>query len=94
MTENIFLTISERHRENTENVRITGHTPEGEKYTFHIKGENAWWFESFLKEGTQITLCPIETYAIYAANPQEIPIRIPPENTLYIYREKAPHVEI
>ncbi len=61
MTENILLTISERHRENTENVRITGHTENEEAYTFHIKGENAWWFESFLKVGTQITLYRVET---------------------------------
>ena len=88
MTKNILLTISERHRENTENVRITGHTENGEAYTFHIKGENAWWFESFLKKGTQIVICPIETYVIYAATPEER-IRIPPENLLYIRREKA-----
>ncbi|MEH0007921.1 MAG: hypothetical protein V6Z82_04285 [Flavobacteriales bacterium] len=64
MTKNIHLTISERHRENTENVRITGHTENGEAYTFHIKGENAWWFESFLTEGTQITLTRVETYIV------------------------------
>ena len=87
MTENIFLTISERHRENTENVRITGHTENGEAYTFHIKGENAWWFESFLKVGTQITLTRVETYIISAGNPQEQTIRIPPEKNIKV--EKA-----
>ena len=89
MKENILLTISDRHRVNTENVRITGHTQAGETYTFDVKGENAWWFESVLKVGTRITLCPIETYAIYAANPQEQPIRIPPENNIHISLEKA-----
>ena len=87
MTKNIHLTISERHRENTENVRITGHTPEGEKYTFHVKGENAWWFESFLKVGDQVTLSRVETYIISAGNPQEQPIRIPPEKNIKV--EKA-----
>ena len=37
MKDKLKLTISERHRENTENVRITGHTENGEAYTFHIK---------------------------------------------------------
>lgn len=64
MTDEIRLRISERLRVNTENVRITGHTADGEKYTFHIKGENAWWFETFLKVGTQVTLRPIETYVV------------------------------
>lgn len=87
MKENILLTISERHRENTENVRITGHTQAGEVYTFHVHGENAWWFESFLKEGDQITICRIETYVIYA-DTQELGIRIPSENNIRV--EKAP----
>ncbi len=87
MTKNIFLTISERHRATTENVRITGHTPMGEVYTFHIKGENAWWFESFLSEGTQITLTRVETYIVSAGNPREQPIRIPPEKNIKV--EKA-----
>ena len=87
MAKNIRLTISERHRESTENVRITGHTENGEAYTFHIKGENAWWFESFLSEGTQITLTRVETYIVSAGNPQEQPIRIPPENDIKV--EKA-----
>ena len=87
MTKNILLTISERHRENTENVRITGHTENGEAYTFHIKGENAWWFESFLSEGTQITLYRVETYIVSAGKPQEQPIRIPPEKNIKV--EKA-----
>ena len=87
MTENICLTISERHRENTETIRITGHTADGKTYAFHIKGENAWWFESFLKAGTQITLRPLETYAIDTVQPQGKTIQIPPENTLKV--EKA-----
>ena len=88
MKDEIILTICERHRENTEKIRIRGHTEEGKEYTFHLLGENAWWFESFLKKGTQIVICPIETYVIYAATPEER-IRIPPENLLYIRREKA-----
>ena len=87
MKDKLKLTISERHRENTENVRITGHTENGEAYTFHIKGENAWWFESFLKVGTQITLTRVETYIISAGNPQEQLIRIPPEKNIKV--EKA-----
>ncbi|MDD9974366.1 MAG: hypothetical protein OXU27_10185 [Candidatus Poribacteria bacterium] len=86
MKNDIYLTIFERHRVNTENVRITGHTPAGKEYTFHVCGENAWWFESFLKEGTQIKLCPVETYIIYARTKET---RIPPENNLYIIVEKA-----
>ena len=88
MKVEITLTISERHRVNTENVRITGHTPQGKVYTFHIIGENAWWFETFLKAGTQITLHPIETY-IVSAGTQEEPIRIPSENTIHIKMEKT-----
>ena len=86
MKNDIYLTISERHRVNTENVRITGHTPAGKEYTFHVRGENAWWFESFLKEGTQIKLSPVETHIIYAGTKE---IRIPPENTLHITVGKA-----
>ena len=86
MKAKIILTISDRHRVNTKNVRITGHTPAGETYTFHIKGENAWGFETFLKVDTRITLCPLETYEIYAGT-QETPIRIPLESTIKV--EKA-----
>lgn len=88
MKDEIILTICERHRENTENIRITGHTEDGEEYIFRILGENAWWFESFLKEGTQITLCPIETYIIYVATPENR-TRVPPKNILHIRGEKA-----
>jgi len=70
---------------NTENIRITGETPAGETYTFHVKGENAWWFESFLKVGTQITLSPVETYAIETGT-QENSIRIPLENTIKVVK--------
>lgn len=87
MEDNILLTISERHRVNTENVRITGHTPGGETYTFHIRGENAWWFESFLKVGTQITLRPLETYEIETGT-QGPSIRIPPEKTTKVEKAK------
>jgi len=80
------LTISERHRVNTENVRLTGHTDAGEKQTFYIRGENAWWFESFLSVGTEIILRRSETYAIETGT-QEKPLRIPPEKTLKV--EKA-----
>ncbi|MCY3724563.1 MAG: hypothetical protein OXG97_20295 [Candidatus Poribacteria bacterium] len=66
MKDILHLRITERLRENTENVRITGETTAGETYTFHIRGENAWWFESFLKVGTQITLRSLETYDIEA----------------------------
>lgn len=83
MKADILLTIPDRHRVNTENVRITGQTQAGDEYTFHVRGENAWWFESFLKVGTQITLCPIETYTIYTGT-QEKPISIPPENTIKV----------
>ena len=83
--ENILLTISERHRVNTENVRIIGHTPAGEEYTFHVRGENAWWFESYLSVGTQITLRSFETYEIYT---QDAPIRIPLERSITVEREK------
>lgn len=83
MKGEIMLTICERHRENTENVRIIGHTQEGEEYTFHILGERAWRFESFLKEGTQIVLYPIETYVLYSAT-QEKRIRIPSENNIRV----------
>ena len=86
MKKEIILTISERHRVNTEKIRITGHTQTGDVYTFYVLGDNAWWFESFLSEGTQMTLCPIETYAIYTGT-QENPIRIPPESTIKV--EKA-----
>jgi len=88
MKEKLKLTISDRHRVNTENVRITGYAPAGEEYTFRVRGENAWWFESFLKAGTQITLCPVETYEIYTGT-QEDPIRIPPEKTIHIEKEKT-----
>ena len=88
MKNEITLTICERHRENTETVRVTGHTEAGEEYTFRVLGENAWWFESFLKEGTQIVLCPTETYVVYAVT-QEERIRIPPERTLHIRDGKA-----
>ena len=86
MREEIILTICERYRENRETVRITGHTEDGEEYTFRVLGENAWWFESFLKEGTQIILCPTETYVVYTVM-REKRIRIPPENTLHIQSE-------
>ena len=88
MTDKLRLTISDRHRDNTENVRITGQTQTGEEYTFHVRGENAWWFESFLKVGTQITLCSIETYIVFAGM-QENPIHIPPKNTIHIELEKT-----
>ena len=88
MKTEVILTISDRHRVNTENVRITGHTHEGKKYTFHLLGENAWWFETSFKAGTQIILCPIETYEIYTGTP-ETPIRIPPENIIHIKKEIA-----
>jgi len=87
MKDKLKLTISDRHRVSTENVRITGQTPEGETYTFHVKGENAWWFEAFLKEGTQITLRPIETYEIYTQT-QKAPIRIPLERSIKVERGK------
>ena len=87
MKADILLTITDRHRVNTENVRITGHTLAGEEYTFHVRGENAWWFESFLSEGTQINISPIETYAIYTGT-QEKQIRIPPENTIKVEKAK------
>ncbi|MYK20429.1 hypothetical protein F4055_20050 [Candidatus Poribacteria bacterium] len=87
MKVEITLTISERYRVNTENVRITGHTPQGKIYTFHIIGENAWWFESFLKVGTQINVCRVESYEIEIGT-QEKPIHIPLENTIKV--EKAP----
>ena len=87
MKDKIILTICERHRENTEKIRITGRTEEGKEYTFHLLGENAWWFESFLKKETQITICPIETYVIYAETLEE-PIRIPPENLLCVRGEE------
>ena len=86
MKDIIHLRITERHRVNTENVRITGETPTGETYTFHIRGENAWWFESFLKVGAQITLSSVETYILYT-DTQEKPICIPPEKTIKV--EKA-----
>ena len=87
MKDILHLRITERHRVNTENVRITGQTPEGETYTFHVKGENAWWFETFLKVGTQITLCPVETYEIYTGT-EEKTIRIPPENNIKVEKAK------
>lgn len=83
MKDKIRLTISNRHRVNTENVRITAHTAAGEEYTFHVLGENAWWFETFLKEGTQITLCPVETYIVSAGTPEK-QTRIPPKNTIKV----------
>lgn len=86
MKDKLKLTISERQRVNTEKVRITGHTQEGAEYTFHVVGENAWWFETVLKVGTQIDLRAIETYEIYT-DTQEKPIRIPPEKTIKV--EKA-----
>lgn len=86
MKDKMTLTISERFRMNTENVRITGHTDAGEKQTFYIRGENAWWFENFLKVGTQITLRARETYEIEIGT-QENLVRIPRENTLKV--EKA-----
>ena len=87
MKDKLRLTISERHRVNTENVRITGETPDGDAYTFHVRGENAWWFESFLKVGTQIALRPLEIYEIYT-DTQEKPIRIPPEKTPSRWRKQ------
>ena len=87
MKDKLKLTISERQRVNTENVRITGHTQAGEEYTFHVVGENAWWFESFLKVGTQIALRPIENYEIYT-DTQEKTIRIPPEKTIKVKNAK------
>ncbi|MYC78576.1 hypothetical protein F4X10_22660 [Candidatus Poribacteria bacterium] len=83
----LHLRITERHRVNTENVRITGETPAGETYTFHIRGENAWWFESFLKVGTQITLRPLETYEIETGT-QDTPIRIPLEKSIKVEKAK------
>lgn len=79
MKNEIIITICERHRESTENVRITGHTQAGETYTFYVVGENAWRFESFLKEGTQIVLSPMETYAVYYSTQKNQRRRIPPE---------------
>lgn len=87
MKDIIHLRITERHRVNTENVRITGQTPAGETYTYHIRGENAWWFESFLKVGTQITLRPLETYEIETGT-QVTPIHIPPEKTIKVEKAK------
>ena len=87
MKDDILLTIRERHRENTKAVRITGHTEEGEEYTFRILGENAWWFESFLKEDTQIVLRQIETYIVYSGT-QENQIRIPLENNIRVEKAK------
>lgn len=78
MKDSLHLRITERHRVNTENVRITGETPTGETYTFHIRGENAWWFESFLKVGTQMTLRPLETYEMETGT-QVTRIHIPPK---------------
>lgn len=86
MKDKLKLTISERQRVNTENIRIIGHTQAGEEYTFHIKGENAWRFESFLKVGIQIGLRSIENFEIYT-DTREKPICIPPENTIKV--EKA-----
>ncbi len=88
MIDKIRLTISDRHRVNTENVRITGHTQDGETYTFHVRGENAWWFESFLKVGTQVILRPLETYVLDTGK-QANKVRIPPENNIHITLEKA-----
>ena len=87
MKEELILTISERHRVNTEKIRITGHTQTGDIYTFYVLGDNAWWFESFLKVGTQINISPIETYAIYTGT-QEKPIRIPSEKTIKVEKAK------
>ena len=83
MKDKMTLTISERQRVNTENVRITGHTQTGEEYTFHILGENAWWFESFLTPGSQITLCRRETYIIFTDTHEKM-IRIPPEKNIRV----------
>ena len=93
MKDKIIITICDRHRENTENVRITGHTQKGEVYTFHIVGDNAWRFESCLKEGTQILLCPIETYAVYYVTEKNQRIRIPAENNITVQLEKARHLK-
>lgn len=41
MKDKLKLTLSERLRVNTENVRTTGDTQAGEEYTFHVVGENA-----------------------------------------------------
>ena len=87
MKDILHLRITERHRVNTENVRITGETPAGETYTFHVKGENAWWFESFLKVGTQITLRHLDTYEIETGT-QVTPIHIPSEKTLKVEKAK------
>jgi len=88
MKDIIHPRISDRHRDSTENIRITGQTPEGETYTFHVRGENAWWFESFLSVGTQITVCRVETYIIAAGNPLEKQTRIPPENNIKVEKAK------
>ena len=88
MKDKLKLTISDRHRVNTENVRITGQTQAGEEYTFHVRGENAWWFESFLKVGTQVILRPLETYVLDTGT-QADTVRIPPENTIHIELEKT-----
>ena len=85
MKDSLHLRITERHRVNTENVRITGETPAGETYIFHVTGENAWWFESFLSVGTQITLCRVETYAIETGT-EENSICIPLENTIKVVK--------
>lgn len=89
MKDDIVMTICDRHRENTENIRITGHTQAGETYTFRIVGENAWRFESCFKEGTQIVLCAIETYTVYYNTQDKQRNRIPPENNISIQLEKA-----
>lgn len=88
MKDTLKLRITERHRVSTENVRITGQTHDGEKYTFHVRGQNAWWFESFLKVGTQVILRPLETYVLDTGT-QANTVRIPPENTIHIELEKT-----
>ena len=91
MKNEIIITICERYRESTENVRITGHTQAGETYTFYVVGENAWRFESFLKEGTQIILSPMETYAVYYSTQENQRRRIPPECNINIRLEHNTH---
>lgn len=91
MKNEIIITICERHRESTENVRITGRTQAGETYTFYVVGENAWRFESFLKEGTQVVLSPVETYAVYYGTQENQRNRIPSEYSISIHLEHNAH---
>lgn len=88
MKNEIILTICERYRENIETVRITGHTEDGKEHTFRVLGENAWWFESFLKKDTQIVLCPVETYVVYSGT-QEDQTRIPFENSIRVEKSSS-----